>query len=230
MDPGSFAVAAGIAEWDGDGSVVFLRPPSAGPLAGAAATSPVPVSAAVTSGLRASAGAPSPASSTGEFPSWSPSTAAPRGVRVMIGPAGVGVQRSATGPGVEPSSAVGSGPAVRPGRGAAGDATASRPAASWPGLPLQRQEAATEAAVERAEAPAAATAAPDAVVQEPELPAPGTGGPVPATTAPAPAPAATPPTDLDELARRLFDPLSARLRAELRLDRERAGVVTDLRH
>ncbi len=37
------------------------------------------------------------------------------------------------------------------------------------------------------------------------------------------------PTDLDELARRLFDPLSARLRNELWMDRERAGLVTDLR-
>ena len=37
------------------------------------------------------------------------------------------------------------------------------------------------------------------------------------------------PTDLDELARRLFDPLSARLKSELWLDRERAGMVTDLR-
>ena len=37
------------------------------------------------------------------------------------------------------------------------------------------------------------------------------------------------PTDLDELARRLFDPLSARLRNELLLDRERAGMITDLR-
>ena len=35
--------------------------------------------------------------------------------------------------------------------------------------------------------------------------------------------------DLDELARRLFEPLSARLRAELWLDRERAGLVTDVR-
>jgi hypothetical protein len=33
----------------------------------------------------------------------------------------------------------------------------------------------------------------------------------------------------DELVRRLFDPLAARLKAELRLDRERAGFVTDLR-
>jgi hypothetical protein len=62
------------------------------------------------------------------------------------------------------------------------------------------------------------------------------------TAAPPPAAAATagpggaPPTagaaaaDLDEMARRLFEPLSARLRAELWLDRERAGLVTDARH
>jgi hypothetical protein len=37
------------------------------------------------------------------------------------------------------------------------------------------------------------------------------------------------PTDLDELARRLFDPLNARLKSALWLDRERAGMVTDLR-
>ena len=36
-------------------------------------------------------------------------------------------------------------------------------------------------------------------------------------------------TSTDELVRRLFDPLAARLKAELRLDRERAGFVTDLR-
>ncbi|HEY4992198.1 MAG TPA: hypothetical protein VII33_08945, partial [Nakamurella sp.] len=37
------------------------------------------------------------------------------------------------------------------------------------------------------------------------------------------------PTDLDELARWLIDPISARLKSELWLDRERAGMVTDLR-
>jgi hypothetical protein len=43
-----------------------------------------------------------------------------------------------------------------------------------------------------------------------------------------PAPAAgAKPADLDELARRLYEPLSARLRAELWLDRERAGVMSD---
>jgi hypothetical protein len=43
----------------------------------------------------------------------------------------------------------------------------------------------------------------------------------------APAPAGAAPTDLDEMARRLYEPLSARLRAELWLDRERAGVMSD---
>jgi hypothetical protein len=70
-------------------------------------------------------------------------------------------------------------------------------------------------------------------------PSPGSEPPVAATSAPsapatatasaaghAPAPAIPP---LDELARQLFGPLSARLKAELRLDRERAGLLTDLR-
>jgi hypothetical protein len=52
-------------------------------------------------------------------------------------------------------------------------------------------------------------------------------GPVPAAGAGGPAVAGAP--NLDELARRLFDPLSAHIKAELRLDRERAGLVTDLR-
>jgi hypothetical protein len=53
--------------------------------------------------------------------------------------------------------------------------------------------------------------------------------PAPAAAAAAPT-AGTSATDLDEMARRLYEPLSARLRAELWLDRERAGLVTDARH
>jgi hypothetical protein len=34
--------------------------------------------------------------------------------------------------------------------------------------------------------------------------------------------------DVDELVNRIYDPLAARLRAELWLDRERAGVLMDL--
>jgi hypothetical protein len=57
----------------------------------------------------------------------------------------------------------------------------------------------------------------------------------PVDTAPAAPGAAAPPggppaADLDELARRLYDRLRLRLRAELRLDRERSGHLTDLRH
>ena len=40
-------------------------------------------------------------------------------------------------------------------------------------------------------------------------------------------PAALSPADLEELAARLFDPLVSRLRAELALDRERAGISTN---
>jgi len=54
-----------------------------------------------------------------------------------------------------------------------------------------------------------------------------------AAAAPGPAAAASNgagTADLDDLARRLYDRLRSRLMAELRLDRERAGFVTDLRH
>jgi hypothetical protein len=48
-----------------------------------------------------------------------------------------------------------------------------------------------------------------------------------ATAAPPPAVPGGKPADLDELARRLYEPLTARLRAELWLDRERAGVMSN---
>jgi hypothetical protein len=55
--------------------------------------------------------------------------------------------------------------------------------------------------------------------------------PPPSAPAPGGAPAGGAPAgaDLDEMARRLFEPLSARLRAEFWLDRERAGLMTDAR-
>jgi hypothetical protein len=60
----------------------------------------------------------------------------------------------------------------------------------------------------------------------------------PVTQAPSPVPSVVHPgaaapgnagaeADLEELARRLFDPLTARIKAELWLDRERAGLITD---
>lgn len=72
------------------------------------------------------------------------------------------------------------------------------------------------------------------VVQRQADSAPPPPEPEPAPT-PAPAaaaaPAAAPPTaggNIDELVNRLYDPLAARLRAELWLDRERAGVLMEL--
>ncbi len=71
---------------------------------------------------------------------------------------------------------------------------------------------------------AAGGAAPDAAVE--------TAGPVDGgsgSTTPAPgAPPATSAAHLDEMARRLYEPLAARLREELWLDRERAGLLSDL--
>jgi hypothetical protein len=58
-------------------------------------------------------------------------------------------------------------------------------------------------------------------------PASDTSSAPPAVPAPPPPPAGTPSADLDEMARRLYEPLSARLKAELWLDRERAGVMSD---
>lgn len=77
-------------------------------------------------------------------------------------------------------------------------------------------------------------------MQRLEIPAPvgdaPAAPPVPSAAAPAEPGAGVPavptvPTgaSLDELVRRLFDPLSARLKDELRLDRERAGLISDLR-
>ena len=54
------------------------------------------------------------------------------------------------------------------------------------------------------------------------------GGPAPTPVSAGHRPAASmSATELDEMARRLYEPLSARLRAELWLDRERYGLVTD---
>lgn len=81
-----------------------------------------------------------------------------------------------------------------------------------------------------------AFAAPATVQRAPDAPAP----PAPQATAP-PAPEAQPPPgapaqavaageSTDELVRRLLAPLTRLLRAELRLDRERAGMRLDSRH
>jgi hypothetical protein len=108
----------------------------------------------------------------------------------------------------------------------------STPAPARPGL-QSPMAAAPPTAV------AAPVPAPEPVLQRevaaeatPE-PAPTEAPPPAAAPAPAPAAAAAPGTPggmpLEELARQLYDPLAARLKAELWLDRERAGLITDLR-
>jgi hypothetical protein len=57
----------------------------------------------------------------------------------------------------------------------------------------------------------------------PEHSSPERGSPAPAAAA-----AANAPADVDELVGRLYEPLAARLRAELWLDRERAGALMGL--
>lgn len=74
-------------------------------------------------------------------------------------------------------------------------------------------------AVQRAETPAP-EAAPAPATPAPPAPRPGPGTPAPAPTA----------ESTDELVRRLLGPLTRLLRAELRLDRERAGYRLDSRH
>jgi hypothetical protein len=74
-------------------------------------------------------------------------------------------------------------------------------------VPVQRDAIPTAPVIQAAEATGAAPAA--GTTAAPGVPAPGGG------------------VDVDEMAKRLYEPLTARLRAELWLDRERAGLVTD---
>jgi hypothetical protein len=75
-----------------------------------------------------------------------------------------------------------------------------------PAIPAGQEVATVAPVVQMAEASSAAPAAGTAAPGAPQ----GTGG-----------------VDVDEMAKRLYEPLTARLRAELWLDRERAGLVTD---
>ena len=97
------------------------------------------------------------------------------------------------------------------------------PTAAGPPQTVQRQEAGE---VADAPSPSPGSELTAAMPAPAAAPAPSAAAPA-ATSATAPPGAAAPP--LDELARQLFGPLTARLKAELRLDRERAGLLTDLR-
>jgi hypothetical protein len=99
----------------------------------------------------------------------------------------------------------------------AGMSTESRDAA---GTVLVLPTAAVQREVEGAPPPAPEPAA--------EVPPPG--APTAAPAGPGAAAGPSTPAEVDALVRRLYDPLVRRLKAELRLDRERAGNVLDLRH
>jgi hypothetical protein len=71
------------------------------------------------------------------------------------------------------------------------------------------------------ESPAPAPGTPEAA------PAPAVSGPAAPTAGAMPSPQSA--QELDELARKLYEPLSAQLRRDLLVERERAGMVTDLR-
>lgn len=122
---------------------------------------------------------------------------------VAVGPAIPQTIAQAVSTGSEPAVAMSFGAMF----GAAGDSEAGSPA----------EDGFTSVQLQPAEGTAPATS--DPVVTPATPPA--------SSSTVAPAAAGAKPPDLDELARRLYEPLTARLRAELWLDRERAGVVTD---
>jgi hypothetical protein len=79
----------------------------------------------------------------------------------------------------------------------------------------------TELALQRAADEPVATTAPATATGPPSA----TGAAMPAQPA-----GSTSPTEIDTLVRRLYDPIVRRLKAELQLDRERAGRSLDLWH
>ncbi|MGH3837021.1 MAG: hypothetical protein ACRDSF_15180 [Pseudonocardiaceae bacterium] len=91
-------------------------------------------------------------------------------------------------------------------------------------------EVSAELVVQRADdEPAAATGAATETDPATATGAPTATGPA-AGTPPASPVGSTSPTEIDTLVRRLYDPIVRRLKAELQLDRERAGHSLDLRH
>jgi hypothetical protein len=94
---------------------------------------------------------------------------------------------------------------------------------SAPSAPSAPQQA-NEVSVQLDAVDTAAAAAP------PTVPAADVGVPPPGGPPAGAQAGSTSPTDVDALVRRLYDPMMRRLKAELRLDRERAGHALDLRH
>ncbi len=128
---------------------------------------------------------------------------------------GAPVQRAPDVPGAEPPPAdapADGDTAAQPGAVAT---PASAPAPQTPAAFVFREQTPAAGGPAPGPAPSGVAAEASTVVAHPEEPAP------PAASAPAP--------DMEEMARKLYDRVAARLRTELTLDRERAGLLTDLR-
>lgn len=119
--------------------------------------------------------------------------------------------------------------------GLAAPAPATAPSRTvLPSMPARTETPAAgplvEAATQREPADAARPAA-EAAVTPDTAAAVSAAEPSRTRSTPATAPpASNAPTDIDALVGRLYDPLVRRLKAELRLDRERVGRALDLRH
>jgi hypothetical protein len=105
------------------------------------------------------------------------------------------------------------------------------PIAAGPALPVVVESLTGFAEASPQTGPATTLGAPPAGVtemtgpdDEPTVASWRADDPPPATASP------PPPPSPEELAAQLFDPLVRRIKTELRLDRERRGALTDLRH
>jgi hypothetical protein len=97
--------------------------------------------------------------------------------------------------------------------------------ATAPAVTQSPLQLSTELVVQRVSTePAAGTATETTAATEPAA-GTGTGGTPPATPT-----GSSSPTEVDNLVRRLYEPIVRRLKAELQLDRERAGRFLDLWH
>jgi hypothetical protein len=166
-----------------------------------------------TSHSTSPAGTPAPAVWAGGMPAGSPATTG--------GPTG-GPSIPAMPTAGVPSAALSTGMPT-----ATAGATVSRLAATHPvAMPIASPSAPAQPAPVAPPEPVVQTVTIQRVEAEPAAPpAPAGSGSTPAPPAP-PAGGQAP----EELLAKLFDPLLRRLRAELRIERDRRGSLTDLRH
>ncbi|MFR9728793.1 hypothetical protein ACL03H_06135 [Saccharopolyspora sp. MS10] len=177
---------------------------------------------------------------------WSrrePATADPPGphpVRRAISPARAELP-PATGPGAAAAAPTPAAPAAPATPATAAPATSATPAPATPAAPADRPPLASRAPASRIQRSSTAPPAPPTPPQDeqPEAQVPGVPAGIPVTVVPKqhrePEPGQEPgasgggDTDVDELARRLVEPVGRLLRTELRHGRERFGRTYDRR-